>query len=287
MRSSMRRIFVAGLALVAASPLVLPAVSGAAVAGTAQDPGTGWGVWESEALAAVAGYRGGGPLTAGEPEPGVSSTVATPSGPLAVAQRWLVASDAAGKVLIQTSVLGQTQVVVTELSLTASGQPGATLVLQSGSSAVAGTYPHTATGSTAAQQRSGRHDATDADVHRLGPGGHLRPVLTVTGGCRPKPQTPFVFSSSFGPLVDGEGLIKCTTAETLSLIVSIYRGLLTHVGTTAAGSSGSAATSYSLNSYYFCTAIPGTHDFRTSEIWGVNGTDEGGATSSEAALHCT
>ncbi len=271
-------------AALASASLLAPIAAGA----TSTSAGTSWGTWQNQAFSAVAGYRGDGPLTAGASGPIGYSSVTTPSGPVSVAERTVSAEDNGGRVTVQVTVLGQAQVLVTELSPTA-GNGGATLVLRPGSSAVTGTYPvRSADGSpatAAAHRGNGRDATTDAVVRHLGADGDGR--LTVTGGCYPTPQSPFVASTTFGPLVDGTGVIDCGNPETLGLIVSIYRGVFTHVGTNQGGTTTHPRTSYAVSTYYFCTHITGTHEFRTSQIWSVNGTDEGGATSSESWLHCT
>jgi hypothetical protein len=74
------------------------------------------------------------------------------------------------------------------------------------------------------------------------------------------------------------------TGESLAEIVSLYEGS-THVGTTA--SNTDSGTFLGVNSYDGCTVITGTHSFHTAELWSVNGTVQGGATSINSNLHCS
>jgi hypothetical protein len=152
--------------------------------------------------------------------------------------------------------------------------PLACLALAGASFLVPAPHRHGDTGAT-----------TDALVRRLGQHGH-RAHLAVTGGCYVTVQPPEVVTTTFGPLVGSDAVIHCLNPETLSIIVSIYRGLDTRVGTAEGTSTGPALT-LSVSAYSFCTHITETHDFRTSVIWDVNDADEGGATSNEVALHCT
>ena len=120
-------------------------------------------------------------------------------------------------------------------------------------------------------------------LQRRGKGDQPNARLVTIGGCFPNPQPPGVIGSTFGPLVDGEGIITCGTSESLAEIVALYRGS-THVGTTATGSGG--GTFLGINSYYGCSVISGTHAFQTDELWAVNGTVRGGAASHTSNLHC-
>jgi hypothetical protein len=267
-------------------PVVVPAGASTAPAAGSAD----WSVLQQDALQATAAYRGDGALHAtGTAGTVVDSSVATPSGSVSVAQRTLVATDNSGSVVLQLVLLGGAQELVTEASPTA-GYQGATLVLAPGSSSVAASYPQPGVASPAAttawHPRARRTVTTDAVVRSLQePSRPGSAHLDVTGGCYPAPQNPIVVTTVFGPLVQGEGAIVCYATETLSLIVSIYRGFLTRVGNTSGGTS--YANYFAYSTYDACSHISGTHDFRTAEIWGVNGVDEGGSTSDESALHCT
>jgi hypothetical protein len=185
------------------------------------------------------------------------------------------------------ALLGGTQLVVNEMSPAASYR-GETLVLQPGSSTIVGTYPlrgATRSDATTATDRSHRSvDASDAVLHNTRGGGRAIARLVTIGGCYADPQAPTVIGSTFGPLIQGEGIITCLTSESLSEIVSLYRGS-THVGTTATGSGG--GTFLGVNSYDGCTVITGTHSFHTAELWSVNGTVQGGATSVSSNLRCS
>ncbi len=275
-----------------AGALAVPATSASAATTTAPAAaGVRWATLEQQAFQAVAGYRGDGALTAtGAASPVVDSSVQTATGSISVVQRTVLATDRSGTVALLLTLLGGSQLVVNEGS-PADGFQGAVLVLAPGTSSVDEAYPVAASApatTTAHHRGRGHRVATDAVVHSLAVGqsqGGNAARLAVTGGCGPAPEDPRVITSDFGPLVQGTGVIECSIAETLGIIVSIYRGLVTKVGTTN-GTTAHGST-LTLNTYYACTVISGTHDFRTSEIWSVNGTDEGGSTSGESALHCT
>ena len=245
------------------------------------------------ALQATAAYRGSGPLTASGPAGAVAlSAVTTAAGTITVAQRTVEATDGSGTVLLQLVFLGGTQLVVDETS-PSDGFRGATLVLEPGSSVVAGVYPLPGTVPTTAtdaatsipSRRSHRRaTATDAVLTTTTRDRHQpRARLVTVGGCYGDPQTPGVIGSMYGPLVQGEGVVDCGVSEDMSVIVSLYQGS-THVGTTAGGS---ATGDYlGVNAYYGCTTITGTNSFHTAELWAINGNLQGGDTSSSANLHC-
>jgi hypothetical protein len=272
---------------VSAVPVVTPA---SASTGTAS-----WSTLDQTGLAAASAYRGDGPLaTVGNPTPVSDSTVATASGVISVAQRTVVADDSSGTVLLNLTLLGGRQLVVTERS-PAAGFAGATLVLEPGTSTVTGTYPQpgtngttTTTGATdAARPATAAIPVSAATLRQALPPAdrsrHGVDRLVTIGGCAPDPQPPGVIGSTFGPLVQGEGVINCGTTETLAEIVADYRGN-THVGNTATGSD--RGTWLGVNAYYACSVISGTNGFETDELWAVHGTVEGGAQSSTSSLHC-
>jgi hypothetical protein len=283
------RWIVAALVPVAGAVSAVPVMTPSASASSAAT--ANWSTLEQTGLGAASTYRGDGALTAvGSPSPVSDSTVTTASGVISVAQRTVVADDTSGTVLLNLTLLGGRQLVVTELSPGA-GFAGATLVLEPGTSTVVGTYPRpgndgTAT-TTGAARGSNTVKASTATLRQTLSSAHRsrRPVdrLVTIGGCAPYPAAPGVIGSTFGPLVQGEGVIECGTTETLSQVVSDYRGG-THVGSTATGSDRS--TVLDVNAYYGCTVIGGTNGFHTAELWSVHGTLQGGATSGTANLHC-
>jgi hypothetical protein len=252
---------------------------------TGSATGSHWSQLQGEALAAAAEYRGDSALYATTPPtPIVSSTITGTA--ITVQQRTIVTADSSGTIVLQLSFLGGQQLVVDELGVT-SGLQGAALVLQPGSDAIAGAYPFAGgvvTRTTSAKRHLPTSEPITVDALQ-GSIPNSPPKLDATGGCGPAPQLPKVITSAFGPLIDGLGIIECTRSETLAIIVGLYRGFFTHVGAT------SGTTGYSSylgqNAYAPCSYISGTHDFRTSEIWSVNGVNQGGATSGESGLHCT
>jgi|HubBroStandDraft_6_1064221.scaffolds.fasta_scaffold152026_2 hypothetical protein len=284
------RWIVAALVPVAGAVSAVPVMTPSASASSAAT--ANWSTLEQTGLGAASAYRGDGALTAvGSASPVSDSTVTTASGVISVAQRTVVADDTSGTVLLNLTLLGGRQLVVTELSPGA-GFAGATLVLKPGTSTVAGTYPRPGNDGTATTTGAARGGSIAAETSTA----TLREVLSPThrsrhsvdrlvtiGGCAPYPAAPGVIGSTFGPLVQGEGVIECGTTETLSQVVSDYRGG-THVGTTATGSDRS--TVLDVNAYYGCTVIGGTNGFHTAELWSVHGTLQGGATSGTANLHC-
>ncbi len=228
-----------------------------------------WQTWEQQALSAVGSYRGHGPVTpTALPGPVSTSSVSTADGVVSVQQETIITRDDSGAVLLDVAVLGSQQVVVTEYG-SASNYSGTTLVLRSGSTSIAGTYP-LASASTSASTAALRHPR------------HLVASLVTIGGCFPAPQRPTVIGSTFGPLVQGEGTVRCTVSENLAAIVSLYVGA-THVGTSATGSD--TGTTLAVNSYFGCSS-GGPNTFHTAELYSVNGIVQGGATSTGASLGC-
>ncbi len=288
MKTPMRWI-VAALVPVAGAVSAVPIVTPPASASSAT---TSWPTLDQTGLAAASTYRGDGALTAvGSPSPVSDSTVTTASGVISVAQRTVVADDTSGTVLVNLTLLGGRQLVVTELSPGADFA-GATLVLEPGTSTVAGTYPRPGNDGTATTTGAVRHGSTavpasTATLREVSSPGHRSrhgiDRLVTIGGCVPDPAPPDVIGSTFGPLVQGEGVIDCLVTETLAEIVADYRGN-THVGNTATGSD--RGNWLGVDAYYGCSVISGTNGFETDELWAVNGTVEGGAQSSPANLHC-
>jgi hypothetical protein len=274
---------------VSAVPIVTPSAS-ASPAATAS-----WSTLDQTGLAAASTYRGDGELTViGSPSPVSDSTVATASGVISVAQRTVVADDSSGTVLLNLTLLGGRQLVVTERG-PSDGFAGAALVLEPGTSTIAGVYPQasidgppsaatagaTGHGSTTIAASTATLRQVSSSAHRS---RHGIDRLVTIGGCVPEPAPPGVIGSTFGPLVQGEGVIECGTTETLAEVVSDYRGN-THVGNTATGSD--RGTWLGVDAYYGCSVISGTNSFHTAELWSVHGTVQGGATSSPANLHCS
>lgn len=269
----------AGVAAAASAPAAT-----SAPASTSTSTAT-WSSLEQAALQATAGYRDTGPLTVvGTPSAAISSTVATPSGELSVAQRSLVATNATGTVDMVLALLGGSQLVVNEVGQTSS-EPGAALVLRPGTSQIAGAYPLTKTSTATTTAAGPAHTIRTVDA--LAHDGALRhrPAhLDTTGGCYPAPSYPVVVTTGFGPLIDGLGGVRCLQYETMGLIVSVYH-LGTREGTPNSGSGGGYYLG--VNAYAFCYHITGWHAFRTTQLWSVNGVLQGGATSSYNTLHCT
>ena len=155
MKTPMRWI-VAALVPVAGAVSAVPIVTPPASASSATAPN--WPTLDQTGLAAAGTYRDEGALTVvGSPSPVSQSTVTTASGVISVAQRTVVADDTSGTVLLNLTLLGGRQLVVTELSPGA-GFAGATLVLEPGTSTVAGTYPRPGNDGTATT--TGRRRAT-------------------------------------------------------------------------------------------------------------------------------
>lgn len=278
------RSFVAAIISVSVLSVVAITGSSSALASTVSAT-SAWTGYDQTALGAASAYGGLGTISMTTSPSEVTLTNATtPSGQIPVAQETIVASSSSGTVVLVVALLGGTQLVVNVLSESTGGQ-GTALVLQPGTSSVIGTYPlsaPTVTATTAATRAVHEAHTADAVVRRAGAHRH-HARLETTGGCYPAPYAPVVISSTFGPLIDGLGVIRCLYAETLSLIVAIYKGF-TRQGTQSGGSGG--GTWYGINAYAVCSHISGTHTFRTSQLWAVNGVLQGGATSSNAALHC-
>jgi hypothetical protein len=284
-------LLLASLGLLASGPIgyavtASPAGATASVAAnTGSTTGSQWGQLQDAALAATANYRGDGPLHATEPPTPVSSSTITGT-TITLQQRTLVTADSSGTVVLQLSLLGGQQLVVDEVAATAAFA-GAALVLRPGSDAIAGAYPIPGGGvtrTTSAKRRRHTSEPITVDTLHL-PTTESGARLDATGGCGPAPQLPRVITSTFGPLVQGLGIIECVQSETLSIIVGLYRGFFTHVGATSGTSGYSSYLGH--DAYAPCSYISGTHDFRTSQLWSVNGNYQGGSTSGESALHCT
>jgi hypothetical protein len=267
-----------------------PAASAAASAATSTSSATpNWSSLEQSALGVTAGARGDGTLdVAGLPSPVAQSTITTPSGPVSLAQQTVVATDRSGVVVLALDLLGGRQLVVNEMS-PANGDQGETLVLAPGTSTVTGTYQlpgaSQATAETAAVRTSSHRRGTgivasDGVLHR---GGHHVATLVTAGGCYPVPESPGVIGSIYGPLVQGTGVIDCTSsAETLAEIVGLYRS-----STEMSNATGSDYGSYlGINAYTPCYSSS-AHSFQTDELWAVNGSVQGGAASGWSSLDCT
>lgn len=239
---------------------------------------------QGQAVQAVAGFLGDAGLqSVATSGPVVTSTVATASGPVTVLQWTLVASDASGPVVLSLSWLGGTQLVVTE-TRPVDGFSGETLVLVPGSSSIQGTY------------QVGRSAASAAASHRVAPGAvavaahfavlhprgnHQRAQLVTYLGCYPAPQNPTVIGSVYGPLIQGEGIVDCSTPRSLGIIAGIYKGYA-RVGTASGSGYGYY---YSLNAYAPCYASGGNY-FVTTELWSVNGAQQPGTQSGWSYLDC-
>lgn len=255
------------------------AVTSGTVAGTPY-----WSVLEAEALTATAEYVGDSIHATGPLTPVISSAIPTDS--LTIQQRTLVAADSSTTYVLQLSLLNNEQLLIDELDPSASWT-GAVLVLRPGTAAIASAYPVSAgsvTGISSRRRQAGASAPVVLDtLSHSSPNAPAR--LDTIGGCGAAPQLPKVVTTIFGRLIKGLGIIQCTTTETLAIIVGLYRGFFTHVGTTMGGT---AVSSYlGVNAYAVCNHISGTHTFRTSQLWSVNGSSQGGASSGEAALHCT
>ncbi|HVX22483.1 MAG TPA: hypothetical protein VHB02_14115 [Acidimicrobiales bacterium] len=260
----------------------------AAGASTAQS----WSTLRQSAMTAVGAYRGNGALAITEaPSPVSTSTVTTADGVISVAQQSFVATDAAGTVDVNVTLLGGRQLVVHEVDPTADYR-GEALVLRPGTASVSGSYALPGTGRAATTQATTAGLVRTTGGHRHGgvpasgavSHGHgMNARLVTIGGCGANPSAPVVIGSTFGPLIDGEGVISCFLNESLAEIVSDYEGS-THVGNTNSGTG--SGTWLGVNSYAACTIIGGTNSFHTAELWSVNGIFQGGATSSSSALHC-
>jgi hypothetical protein len=92
-----------------------------------------------------------------------------------------------------------------------------------------------------------------------------------------------VISSIYGPLIQGTGIIDCTSSpETLSQIIGLY------MGSTQLSNAGAAGYGDYLvvNAYSPCYSSS-AHSFQTAELWSVNGTLQGGSDSGWSSLNCT
>ncbi|MGH9092818.1 MAG: hypothetical protein ACRDZR_15795 [Acidimicrobiales bacterium] len=278
---SLARSFIAAFVSLATVMLVTAVGTTSALASTSAS-GTAWSSLQQSALKAASGSEGAGALSmVGTPGSVSYSTADTATGPVSLAQQTIVASNGTGQVVLVLAFLGGKQLIVNELSESTGGQ-SAVLVLRPGTSQIAGTYalPQPTVGATTAKTHG--HANTVDDV--LGGGHHHHAAhLDTTGGCYPAPYAPTVVTSTFGPLIDGLGVIRCISRETLSLIVSVYRGG-TRVGTVAGGSGG--GTWFGVNAYAPCNYNGSYHGFRTAQLWAVNGTLQGGATSATRTLQC-
>lgn len=283
-------LFLAGAGWFVLAAAGFPATSpsaGASVAVAAATTGgtSNWSVLEAEALTAASQYLGDSLYATGALTPVITSTI--PADSVTVEQRTLVTADSSTTYVLQISHLNNEQLVVDALDPSTSWA-GAVLVLRPDTADIASAYPVSAASVTGASSRR-LHAGTSAPVvvdalrH-----SSLRapPRLDTIGGCGAAPQLPTVITSIFGRLIQGLGLIQCATPETLAIIVGLYRGLFTHVGTTMGGTV--VGSPYlGVNAYAVCHHISGTHTFRTSQLWSVNGSYQGGASSGEAKLHCT
>lgn len=224
---------------------------------------------QDQALQAVAGSGGAGPLTAASAVGPVRTlTVTTADGPIAVSEWTVVASSASGPVVLELSWLGGTQLVVTALGATA-GSGGEALVLAPGGSTVQGRYP----------LDGSQGIATTSAVLRSAPGSTAR--LASVDGCSGWVTAPTVIGSVFGPLIDGAGTISCGGAQTLAMIVGLYEW-----GSSIGGGTKSAyASSLGLTVYHACSPISGSNAFSTAMLWSVNGSRYG-ATSPTSYLAC-
>jgi len=252
----------------------------------------GWSTYRQSAMAAISTYRGDGSLTMSESASAVStSTLTTADGVISVAQQSFVATDNGGTVDVNVTLLGGRQLIVNEADPVA-GYQGETLVLRPGTSSVSGAYAlpgasqaTTANATTAGLVRTVGHDhggvvASSAVAHH---GRGSMAELVTSSGCGAHPQTPTVIGSTFGPLIQGVGIVSCTLVASMAEIVSLYKGV-THVGNTNTGSG--TGHSLSIDSYAQCTLIGGTNSFHTAELWSVNGVVQGGMTSPSANLNC-
>lgn len=265
----MRKLLSAGViaALGAASLMVIPSgIVGAS--GTTPS----WSSLRQSAYQAVASYQGtASPLVIqGHPSSISDSSATTDSdGVISVEQETVVTSNAQGGTeILGLNLLGGRQLVVDVYGPT-SGSGGEILVLQPGSPEIAGSYPLYA-GTSASSANTARHR-----------GGRSQIRLVTIGGCSGFAYPPGVIGSTFGPLVQGDGTISCLTGESLAALVSLYVGS-THVGTTAGGTD--IGTYLSVNSYFGCHS--GSATFHTAELWSVNGSLQGGTTSSPSSLQC-
>jgi hypothetical protein len=265
------------------------AVAPAAASASTSSGTPSWSSLEQTAMGVTAGARGDGPLNvAGLPSPVVQSTITTPSGPVSLAQQTVVATDRSGVVVLDLALLGGRQLVVNEMS-PANDDQGETLVLAPGTSTVTGSYRlsggSAATTATTALRTATHRDrggivASDGVLHR---GGRHTATLVTAGGCYPVPEPPGVIGSIYGPLVQGTGVIDCTSsAETLAEIVGLYRSS-TEVGSATGSDYGSYL---GINAYAPCYSSS-SHSFQTDELWAVNGAVDGGAASQWSSLNCT
>jgi len=267
---------------------VAPAAASAASTSTSS-AAPNWSSLEQTALGVTAGARGDGTLdVVGVPSSVAQSTITTASGPVSLAQQTVVATDQSGVVVLDLALLGGRQLVVSEMSPAANDQ-GETLVLAPGTSTVTGTYrlagASQATAQTAVlRTASHRHGtgivASDGVLHR---GGHVVATLATAGGCFPAPQEPGVISSVYGPLIQGTGVIDCTSSpETLAQIIGLYMG-----STQLNNAGGATYGSYlAINTYSPCYSSS-AHSFQTAELWSINGALQTGANSGWSSLNCT
>lgn len=277
------RPFVAAFVSLAAVTLVTGVGTQSALASSSASAGT-WPSLDQTALKAAAASEGAGTLSmVGTPSAVTSTTTSTDTGPISVAQQTVVASNGTGEVVLVLALLGGKQLLVNELSETA-GSQNAVLALRPGTSQIAGTYPLPAPSTAATAAHVHGHGARTVD-DVLGTGGHHRGAahLDVTGGCYSQPYEPTVISSTFGPLVDGLGVVRCYTGESISIIASVFRGG-TRVGTVAGGSG--SGTWYGVNAYAPCNYNGNYYGFHTAELWSINGNYEGGVTSGTSSLQC-
>ncbi len=249
--------------------------AGATGAATATSPSIvtsppDWATLEQQALGAVSSYQDVGPLSAiGPMSSSTSSSFTLADGrQVPVQQRNVVTSDGQALDLV---LLGGAQLVVTAASATG----GSTMVLQPGSSTVAGAYPLVAAAGTGGG--SGAALGTAA-------GGPSALLTSTPGNCYAAPGAPGVVGSVFGPLVMGVGEVVCYSSnENISILASIDEN-----GTQVSGTAGgSGYTSFlQVAVYSGCTPISWTNAFQTAQLWSINGVLEGGAVSAASYLGC-
>jgi|GEM_PF-2149461 len=283
----------AGFAAVTTIPAVVsPTMASAATTAplTTASGTPNWEALEQSALQAAANAQGEPTLNvAGLPSVPVRTTVTTPSGPVSLSQETVVSTGRSGTVVVNVAVLGGRQEIVSEMNAD-QNFAGETLVMAPGSSSqVTATYglpgASHATAATSALHRHGRHAAVVAASDGVFHASAKADVnLAAAYGCWAYPQAPGVIGSVYGPLIQSEGVISCTSGvATLAIIVGLYQ----NNGAEKGSASGSGWGGYlGINAYAPCYQTSWNY-FQTAELWSVNGAFQGGSDSGWSYLGCT
>lgn len=238
-------------------------------------PAGDWPTLFNQAFSAVQSYENAGPVTGTSTNSTpVNSWLHTPSGDVAVNQSSELATDNTDTLLIGVSDLGEQQLLV-NIIIPGTGDP-TTLVLAPASQG--------SQGGESAQALHGSIQEIVKGKERKAPSAGGAGGLTpdTDGGCYEEPTAPVVVGSVFGPLVQGTGVVDCPLgAESVSLIATLYRWSTS----VASGGGSTYGSSLAVNVYSACNPS-GNNPYATAELFSVNGSLAGGATSKTEWLGC-